>query len=300
MHPLILILIFVSRAVYAEDYRSSPVTPANSFTDGIEGPACDQQGNLYAVSYERAGTICKVTPDGKASLWAVVPNGGRVNGMRLDSQGYLIGADYINHLVHRIDLKKAAFVESLTSDWKGPEFYQPNDVGITKDDTIYFSDPDWKTGSGRIFMINRPPGRRTVLLEEGLRGPNGITVSPDERRVYVGQSRASNILVYDRKRDGTLHNKRVFIDFAASGIPASAIPDGIRCDVKGNLYVSMVNLGKVLIVEPSGKLHAKAIQTAGKRPANLTFCGSDGRTLYITEKEFGRIEKVRVDHRGER
>src|SRR5439155_12026792 len=57
MHPLILILIFASRAVYAEDYRSSPVTPANSFTDGIEGPACDQQGNLYAVSYEREGTV---------------------------------------------------------------------------------------------------------------------------------------------------------------------------------------------------------------------------------------------------
>jgi len=286
-------------AAAAEDYTAVAVTPAGSFTDGIEGPACDAQGNLYAVSFQREGTIGKVTPDGTATLWAEVPKGGRVNGMRLDREGYLIGADYINHLVHRIDPRSARFVDSLTKDWTGPQFHQPNDIGIAADDTIYFSDPDWMTGSGRIFMITAPPRRRTVLIEEGLRGPNGITVSPDEKRVYVGQSRGGNVLVYDRKPDGSLNNKRVFLDFASNSIPADAIPDGIRCDIEGNLYVSMVNLGKVLIVSPGGKLLG-AVSTLGKKPANITFCGPDGRTLYITEKEHGRIEKVRVRHRGVR
>jgi gluconolactonase len=234
------------------------------------------------------------------SIFAVVPNGGKANGMRVDSKGYLIVADYGNHIVHRLDPATGQFLESLTKDWTGAPFNQPNDVGIAADDTIYFSDPAWnaKSGGGRIFMITPGPSRRTVQVDDGLTTPNGITVSPDNRRVYVGQSRGNNVLVYDRRPDGTLHNKRVFIDFLANNIPAEALCDGIRCDRKGNLYVSMVRLGKILIVKPNGKLDSKAIQCVGKNPANLTFCGKDGRTLYITEKEYGRIEKTRVPFGG--
>jgi sugar lactone lactonase YvrE len=294
-------LFLLAAAMCAEDYTTTAVTPAGSFTDGIEGPACDAQGNLYAVSFEREGTIGKMTPDGKTTLWATVPNGGRVNGLRLDSEGKLVGADYINHIVHRIDPATARFGPNLAGDWKGPQFYQPNDVGITADDTIYFTDPNWsdKQGRGRLFRIDPPPRRKTVLIEEGLLGPNGVTLSPDDRRVYVGQSRGGNVLVYDRGADGSLTNKRVFFDFASNGIPANAIPDGIRCDTQGRLFVTMVNASRVLIVTPEGKL-AGIIKTIGSKPANITFCGPDGRTVYITEKEHGRIEKARVRYGGVR
>jgi sugar lactone lactonase YvrE len=284
----------------AEDYTTTAVTPAGSFTEGIEGPACDGKGNLYAVSFEREGTIGRATPDGKASLWAVVPNGGRVNGMRLDSSGMLVGADYVNHLVHRIDPATARFGENLTADWKGARFHQPNDVGITANDTIYFTDPDWKheAGLGRLFRIDPKP-RKTILIDEGLRGPNGVTLSPGDDLVYVGLSRGGGVLVYDRTPDGSLVNKRMFFEFAANGIPANGIPDGIRCDVRGRLFVTMVNLSRVLIISPEGKL-VGTIRTLGSKPANITFCGQDGRTVYITEKEHGRVEKTRVLYRGER
>ena len=150
------------------------VTPAKSFTGGIEGPVCDWLGNLFAVSYQKDGTIGKVSPDGKASVFAVVPNGGAVNGLRIDSQGYLIAADYVNHIVHRVDPRTGEFLESLTKDWTGPQFHQPNDVGIASDDTIYFTDPDWKSPTGgRIFMITPGPKRRTILVDDGLNSPNG-------------------------------------------------------------------------------------------------------------------------------
>ena len=83
-----------------------------------------------------------LTPDGKASIFAVMPDGGRANGIRVDSKGFLIVADYVRHIVYRVDPASGKFLESLTADWKGPQFYQPNDVGIASDDTIYFSDPD--------------------------------------------------------------------------------------------------------------------------------------------------------------
>ncbi|HWB97681.1 MAG TPA: SMP-30/gluconolactonase/LRE family protein, partial [Bryobacteraceae bacterium] len=281
------------------DWMATPVTQANSFTEGVEGPACDRQGNLYAVSYQREGTIGKVTPDGKASLFVEMPGGGRANGMRLDSEGMLIVADYVGHKVYRLDPATGKFLGNLTQDWTGLQFHQPNDVGISRDDTIYFSDPDWKNpaGGGRIFMITAPPNRRTVLLDQHLTTPNGITVSPGEKHVYVGQSEAHNILVYDRKPDGALHNKRVF-----TKLPKGGVPDGMRCDVKGNLYVSMVGLGKILIVHPDGRIDDRAIQCHGKSPANLTFCGKGGggSTLYITEKEHGRIEKFTAPDPGVR
>lgn len=116
----------------------------------------------------------------------------------------------------------------------------------------------------------------------------------------MGQSYPRNVLVYDRRPDGTLHNRRVHIDFAAAGIGGDGVPDGIRCDVEGNLYVTMVRLGKTLIVKPDGTLDPHAIQSLGSSPANITFCGPDGRTLYITEKQHGRIEKARAPHSGVR
>jgi sugar lactone lactonase YvrE len=291
--------MLTAAAVAAEDYTTTAVTPERSFTDGIEGPACDGNGNLYAVSYEREGTIGRMTPDGKTTLWAEVPKGGRVNGMRLDSKGMLIGADYVNHIVHLINPATAKFEKSLTADWNGQQFYQPNDVGITANDTIYFTDPNWKDekGRGRLFRIDPPPNRKTVLIEEGLLGPNGVTLSPDDKRVYVGQSRGRNVLVYDRAKDGSLSNKREFFNFDAHNLPEKGVADGIRCDVKGRVFITLVYGGRILIVEPDGKL-AGTIKTLGSMPANLTFCEADGRTLYITEKEHGRIEKVRVRYKG--
>lgn len=287
-------------ALLLGEIAAEPFTPAGSFKRGVEGPACDAAGNLYAVALQRDNTIGKVTPEGKASVFAVMPEGGRANGIRVDSKGFLIVADYIRHVVYRVDRASGKFLESLTADWKGPQFHQPNDVAIASDDTIYFSDPDWKSGRGRIFMITAPPNRRTVMIEDGLATPNGITVSADDRRVYVGQSRANNILVYDRRRDGTLHRKRVLIDLAASGIPTSAVPDGMRCDVKGNLWVAMHGLGKVLVVRPDGGLARESVKDLGDNPANVTFCGRDGRTLLITEKQHGRIEKARAPYPGVR
>src|SRR5512146_2323094 len=93
-----------------------PFTPAGSFTRGVEGPACDRAGNLYAVAFERNETIGKVTPEGKASVFAVMPEGGRANGIRVDSKGFLIVADYIRHIVYRVDPASGRFLESLTAD----------------------------------------------------------------------------------------------------------------------------------------------------------------------------------------
>src|SRR6185312_2787310 len=124
--PAVVILIAPSLLAQS-DLSTEPATAASSFSSGVEGPVCDAAGNLYACNFERSGTIGKLTPEGKASIFAIVPAGGRVNGLQIDSHGYLIAADYVNHAVYRIDLRTGEFLESLTKNWTGLQFHQPND-----------------------------------------------------------------------------------------------------------------------------------------------------------------------------
>jgi gluconolactonase len=72
------------------------------------------------------------------------------------------------------------------------------------------------------------------------------------------------------------------------------LPDGIRCDKGGNLFVAAVKMGRVFIVHPDGKLDPRVVKTAGKSPSNIALCGTGKRTLYITEVENRRIEKADI------
>ena len=87
-----------------ELYKSRPFTQPGGFTAGIEGPSCDRHGNLYAVNFQRQGTIGKVTSDGTCSVFTELSSGSIGNGIRFHSEGYMLVADYTNHNVLRIDL----------------------------------------------------------------------------------------------------------------------------------------------------------------------------------------------------
>src|SRR3954447_22371459 len=84
---------------------ATALTEEKSFTEGIEGPACDAEGNIYAVNYERQATIGRTRPDGKSEVWVELPGGSIGNGIRFDRAGMMYVADYTNHNVLKIDPK---------------------------------------------------------------------------------------------------------------------------------------------------------------------------------------------------
>src|SRR5436190_6835379 len=86
----------------------TPLTADNLFTKGIEGPACDAEGNVYAVNFGQEHTIGKVTPDGKAELFMTLPEGSTGNGIRFGKDGTMYVADYSGHNVLRVDMKTKA------------------------------------------------------------------------------------------------------------------------------------------------------------------------------------------------
>src|SRR5262245_45809556 len=139
-------------------YAASQFTPVDSFTSGIEGPACDRLGNLYAVNYERQHTIGKVTPEGECSVFLELPNGSIGNGIRFDSYGDMYIADYTNHNVLRVAMAAANRAMDLSQRNAAISVYaheakmnQPNDICIGANDTIFASDPNWAGYWGQMW-----------------------------------------------------------------------------------------------------------------------------------------------------
>src|SRR5207247_2046059 len=89
-------------------YVAKPLTPENSFTEGIEGPNCDRDGNIYAVNCAKQQTIGKVTPDGKAEVFVTLPGESTGNGIVFDRHGLMYVADYVEHKVWKIDPRTKA------------------------------------------------------------------------------------------------------------------------------------------------------------------------------------------------
>jgi gluconolactonase len=266
----------------SELFKSAVLTPVNSFTSGVEGPAVDKSGIVYAVNLDHQGTIGQITPDAKTSIFIELPGGSIGNGIRFDSHGNMLIADYINHNVLKVDMK----TKMLTVFAHEPRMTQPNDIAIDSKDRLYASDPDFKAGKGRIWRIDID-GKVTFL--DSLGTANGIEVSPDGKTLYVNASR--KVWAYDLASDGSVSNKRVLIEFSDFGM------DGMRCDIKSNLYIARFGKGTVVEVSPQGKI-LREIPLSGKRPTNVAFGGNDGRTLYVTLQDQGNLEYFRVDIPG--
>jgi gluconolactonase len=266
-----------------ELFKSSLFTPVNSFTSGVEGPAVDKAGTLYAVNFNRQGTIGRITPAGVADVFVELPDGSIGNGIRFDSHGYMYIADYINHNVLKVDMTNRK-VSILAHESR---MHQPNDIAIDSKDRIYASDPDFKLGKGRIWRID-PNGKITLL--DSLQGStNGIEVSMDEKTLYVNA--VPNVWAYDLLPTGEIIKKRLLIEFPEFGM------DGMRSDVRGNLYIARYGKGTVVKVSPGGKV-LQEISLTGKRPTNVAFGGSDGCTVFVTLQDQGNIESFRADEPG--
>ena len=288
-HPVILILVTsltLTKLGSAEElFKATPLTKPGEFTKGIEGPACDKAGNLYAVNFKEQGTIGRVSPDGKGEVFLTLPEGSTGNGIRFDKKGNMFIADYPKHNVLRVDAK----TKKLTVLANEPKMNQPNDLAIDAKGNLYASDPSWSKGTGQLWRISKKG--KVKLLADDMGTTNGIEVSPDGKTLYVNESKQRKIWAFSIKKDGSVEKKRLLKKFEGHGF------DGMRCDAKGNLYVTRYGKGTVAILSPDGKI-LKEVDVLGAKPSNLCFGGPDGRTVYVTEVEHTRIVQFRVEHPG--
>lgn len=260
-------------------------TAENLFTKNCEGPAVDKLGRLFVVNYQTDGTIGLVHPDGKVELFVTLPGKSVGNSIRFNAEGHMLVADFTGHNVLEVNPE----TKDVTTYFHDDRFNQPNDICISKKGIVYASDPNWQQQTGQIWKIGTD--RKGVILKENLGTTNGICLSPDEKVLYVNESIQRRIWAFDLDENGNIKDQRTFATFNDFGM------DGMKCDSKGNLYVTRHGKGTVAIFNSSGR-QIQEVQLKGKLASNITFGGKDDKTCFVTLQDRKCIEKFRADISG--
>jgi gluconolactonase len=263
-----------------------------------EGPVWLRDGGYLLFSDIPANAIMKWTPSGQLTLFRkpVFPRefaqGIQIgtNGLTLDREGRLIACEHGNRRVSRTE--KDGTIVTLADRYQGRRFNSPNDVICKSNGDLYFTDPnsvarrnphdphgDFKQDLDFNGVYRITAAGKLDLLTREMTYPNGLAFSPDERKLYIANSRPAKFwMVYDVKSDGALANGRKFFDLSED--TGEAVPDGLKVDRAGNLYAT--GPGGVLILSPQGKQFGTI--ELPEIPANCAWGDADGKTLYITAR----------------
>lgn len=251
-----------------------------------EGPIWHPRDQFLLLSDIPANTRFRF--DGKAMHKQAHPSS-KGNGMTYDADLNLLVCEHATSSVARFIGGADGAREVLASHFQDKELNSPNDIVVSKDGSIYFTDPTY--GRMPVFGVERPTqlgfqgvyrlavgGALELMVEKSLfTQPNGLCFSPDERLLYVNDTEQANIRVFDVVDGGALANMRVF----ASGISdpdLGGAPDGMKCDALGNIWVTAP--GGIWIYAPDGEKLGKI--AVPEVVANLHWGGRDWRTLFIT------------------
>jgi gluconolactonase len=241
-----------------------------------EGPVWDPAGFIY-VSDEVINKIFRIYPDGhKEELISL----GDPDGNTYDEHRQLIDCASVIRAIIRI--KPDGTYTILADHYQGKRLNSPNDVVIGPDGAIYFTDPtsdlpkDQKQELDFKGVFRLDARGQVTLLTKELTEPNGLAFSPDGKKFYVDDSTQRNIRVYDFQPDGTLRNGRIFAQ--EPGGKGEGVPDGMKLDMAGNIYVT--GPGRIWVWNSAG--HHLGTILLPEQPANLAWGDSDMKTLYIT------------------
>jgi gluconolactonase len=242
-----------------------------------EGPVWDKAGYLW-VSDETINKIYKVTTatGEKQEIISL----GDPDGNTYDRQHRLLDCASVLRAVIRLSPDGKTYT-TIADHYQGMRLNSPNDVVLGPDGAIYFTDPisdlpkDQKQEIPFKGVYRIAPDGQVQLLTKDLDEPNGLAFSPDGKKFYVDDSARRNIRVYDFK-DGKLSNGRIFGE--EPGGPKEGVPDGMKIDRKGNLYVTGPR--GVWVWDAAG--HHLGTIVLPEQPANLAWGDSDYSTLYLT------------------
>ena len=268
--------------------RGAQLTTVATGFGFTEGPVWDPADFVY-VSDEEQNKIYRVYRDGrKESLIAL----GDPDGNTFDEKQQLIDCASVLRAVIRVD--RGGSYKILADHYEGKRFNSPNDVVIGPDHALYFTDPtsDLPKGDKQeipfqgVYRLDSKGNVR--LLVKNMSQPNGLAFSPDGKRLYIDDSEQQNIRVFDFANGGTLTKERLFAEEKAPG----GVPDGMRIDEEGNVYVTGPK--GIWIWSPEGE-HVGTI-VVPEQPANLAWGDSDFRTLYITATH--SLYRIQMKARG--
>lgn len=268
-----------------------------------EGPTVARDGSVYFTE-TKTNRIMKFAPDGTLTVFREKSNG--ANGLVFDAQERLIACEgnQANPRVTRTDMKTGR-VEVLAGRSMGLKLTAPNDVTFDNKGRLYFTD----LPGGSVHRIDTD-GKVTRILESpAIQRPNGITISPDDKTLYLVEANQSEggarmLRAYDLQPDGSVQNMRVFFNF----YPGRS-SDGITIDSAGNVICAAgLNAPRgtsetldtkpgVHVISPAGK-RIRYIPVNEDTITNVAFGGPDMKTLFVTAGK--TLFKIRMEVAGTR
>ncbi|MET9443589.1 SMP-30/gluconolactonase/LRE family protein [Streptomyces sp. NPDC006610] len=274
--------------VFDERFRTGRCTAGDSRLEVLFDGCRWAEGPLYV-------------PAGRYLLWSDIPNdrllrwdettgevgvfrspAGHPNGNTLDGQGRLVTCEQGNRRITRTEHDGSVTV--IAERYRGKRLNSPNDAAVKSDGSIWFSDPDFgiisdyeghraesEIGARNVYRVD-PADGEVRLVADGFDGPNGLVFSPDERRLYVSDSRANHIRVFDVRDDGTLGEGEVFTECRLGKF------DNIRFDDAGRLWAAAMD-GGVHCYDPDGTLLGRLLVPGVV--ANIRFGGLRRNRMFI-------------------
>jgi gluconolactonase len=253
-----------------------------------EGPLWHPDGFYYFVDV-RSSVLYRIVPGRAPEVVREKTGGG--NGTTFDLQGRLVICEGDNRRVAR--MAADGRVEVLVDRFEGKRLNRPNDVVCKSDGSIYFTDPGLRVPLAErelpyagVYRV-MPDGVTSLVAD--FEYPNGLAFSPDERRLYVANTRwAQYIHVLDLDPSGKMIRRRIFADMSSD--ETEGVPDGMKVDVDGRVYCT--GPGGTWVFTPDGA--RLGIIRTPEVPANLAFGGADLRTLFLTARTSVYTLRVKV------
>lgn len=250
-----------------------------------EGPAVDAKGNVYFTDI----------PEAKIYIWTVDnqletfrENSGGANGLYFDADQNLLACEgwegQISSTSPNGDYKVIA------SQYQEKRFNQPNDIWPDAKGGAYFTDPEYNEkpdlpqGGMHVYYIH-PNHKDVIRVTDDLARPNGLIGSADGKTLYITDHGANKTYRYNIQEDGTLADKKLFVDFGG---------DGMALDENGNVYLTTTDKKAVDIISPKGELiNSIAVP---EQPANVCFGGKNNDELFVTART--SLYKVKLNTKG--
>lgn len=283
----------MATSTWADDYPVTPAIPGvvagglhirlikDGFT-GTEGPLGLPDGSLIFTETQ-ANRITRIDENDNVTTFIADSNG--ANGLALGPGGELYAVQTLKPQVGIIHPAEKAKV--LAEKYNGKPLNRPNDLVLDKKGGVYFTDPgpngpakpDQAPAQPAVYYIK--PSGELVLIDNEIKRPNGIQLSPDEKVLYVANTAGEHVIAFDIAADGSVSNKRNFAKLEdalqnTENGPSSGA-DGLAVDAEGRLYVA-ANTG-IQVFSPKGEFLGNI--KLPKKAQNIAFAGKDKRTFYI-------------------
>lgn len=266
-----------------------PDAPLETVVDGFEfteGPIWHRQDNCLYFSDIVGNTQYRWSAGDGLTVFRQPSH--KANGNAFDSQGRILSCEHSTSRVTRTVVVegRAGETEPLASHFDGQELNSPNDIVVSRDGSVYFTDPTYGRterygrlrepvlGFRGVYRLEPDTGGLTLLADDFAQ-PNGLCFSLDGQQLFVNDTERLHIRVFAVQADGSLRGGDVWAQTVGSG---PGRPDGMKIDAAGNVFC--IGQGGVHVFRPDAT--CLGVVLIPEHPANLCFGGEDLSSLYIT------------------